>query len=139
MPDEGNQTQLEPKLAMPTQAPPVENAPAEEPPVEDVPAETPAEAPVDVDRSLGSPDEYVPAHVLDGGRDFRVEGNDVSGYIGVDPEYMTYANPGDKPHLTDQERFMFTDQFDHLEGNADHEVADEEVEAGETEGPAVSE
>jgi hypothetical protein len=34
------------------------------------------------------------------GRDFRVEGNDVDGYIGVSPEYRTYANPTDKPYLT---------------------------------------
>jgi hypothetical protein len=66
------------------------------------------------------------------GRDFRVEGNDVRDYVGVDPEYMTYANPGDAPMLTDTERFMYTSQYDHLEGNADEEVADEEVDESRT-------
>lgn len=28
---------------------------------------------------------------------FAVEGNDTSGYVGVSPEYMTYANETDKP------------------------------------------
>jgi hypothetical protein len=60
------------------------------------------------------------------GRDYRVEGNDVRDYIGVDPEYMTYANETDAPILTDTERFNYTDQYDHLEGNAD-EVTDEEI------------
>jgi hypothetical protein len=31
------------------------------------------------------------------GRDFAVEDNDTSGYVGVSPEYMTYANDTDKP------------------------------------------
>ena len=30
-------------------------------------------------------------------RDFRVEGNDTSGYIGTDPVYQTYANETDAP------------------------------------------
>lgn len=41
-----------------------------------------------------SPDEEV------AGRDFRVEGNDVSGYYGVDPVYATYANETDAPLRT---------------------------------------
>lgn len=82
--------------------------------------------------------EFVPQHVLDGGRDFRVEGNDVSGYIGVDPEYMTYSNPGEKPHLTDQERWDFTDQLSHLEGNMDDE-SDEEQQAESDQAPVVTE
>jgi hypothetical protein len=135
MPDEGSK--LEPRLAVPAPAP-EEDGDKELTAPEKVSSESDVsvEEPRDVDRSLGSPDEYVPAHVLDGGRDFRVEGNDVSGYIGVDPEYQTYANPGDKPYLTDTERFLYTDQYDHLEGNADAEI---EAEAGETEGPEVTE
>lgn len=73
------------------------------------------------DRGMGGTNEFVPDHVLDGGRDFRVEGNDASGFIGVDPEYQTYGNEYDKPILTDVERFNLTDQLDHLEGNADDE------------------
>jgi hypothetical protein len=59
------------------------------------------------------------------GRDYRVEGNDVRDYVGVDPEYMTYANPTEAPMLTDTERWDLTTQYDHLEGNADE---DEELD-----------
>jgi hypothetical protein len=81
--------------------------------------------------------EFVPQHVLDGGRDYRVlddDGNpqDVSGYLGVDPEYMTYASDTHKPYLTDAERYDFTNQYDHLEGNAEEEsvVAEESIQEG---------
>ena len=37
------------------------------------------------------------------GRDFRVDGNVVDGYIGVDPEYRTYASPTEKPLLSDED------------------------------------
>lgn len=63
----------------------------------------------------------VPDHVVEGGRDYRVEGNDVSGYLGVDVEYQTYANETEKPILTDTEKWDYTDQLDHLEGNMDEE------------------
>lgn len=58
------------------------------------------------------------------GRDYRVEGNDVRDYIGVDPEYMTYANATEAPGLTDVERFQYTSQYDHLEGNMDGDLPD---------------
>lgn len=32
------------------------------------------------------------------GRDFTGDGNDTSDYVGVSPEYMNYANEGDKPY-----------------------------------------
>jgi hypothetical protein len=32
------------------------------------------------------------------GRSFAVEGNDLSAYVGVDAEYMTYSNPTEAPH-----------------------------------------
>lgn len=60
----------------------------------------------------------------EGARDYRVEGNDVRDYIGVDPEYMTYANATEAPMLTDTERYDQTTQYDHLEGN----YADEELD-----------
>lgn len=34
---------------------------------------------------------------------YAVEGNDLSGYVGVSPEYATYANETEKPSLTDEE------------------------------------
>lgn len=43
-----------------------------------------------------NPDEELP------GRDLRVEGNDVSGYYGVDPVYATYANETEAPLRTEE-------------------------------------
>lgn len=57
---------------------------------------------------------------------------DVGDYIGVSPEYMNYANQYDKPILTDQERLQFTDQYDHLVGNAD----ETDLPVGEDDGSA---
>lgn len=57
----------------------------------------------------------------DNPRQFALPGNDVSGYLGVDPEYMTYANETEKPYLTPQEMWDYTDQLSHLEGNAEGE------------------
>lgn len=96
-------------------------------------------------------DENVPEHDREAdvvveepvieGRDYRVEGNDVGGYLGVSPEYMTYANDTEKPLLTDQEKWDYTNQLDHLEGNADEEVesekSDETEETGEPIDPEV--
>src|SRR6059058_127963 len=33
---------------------------------------------------------------------YAVEGNDTSGYVGVSPEYMTYANDTEKPLTADE-------------------------------------
>ncbi len=41
------------------------------------------------------------------GRDFRVEGNNVDGYVGVSPEYRTYANDTEKPYTTDEDVKIF--------------------------------
>lgn len=43
------------------------------------------------------------------GRDFRVEGNDVDGYIGVSPEYRTYASPTERPYITEDEVTILVD------------------------------
>lgn len=37
----------------------------------------------------------------DGARDYRVEGNDVSAYVGVDPIYQNYADETHKPSRAD--------------------------------------
>jgi len=58
---------------------------------------------------------------------------DVGDYIGVSPEYMNYANDYDKPILTDKERLQFTDQYDHLVGNADAEDLPADADADEAE------
>lgn len=44
-------------------------------------------------------------------RNFAVEGNDLSGYIGVDPEYMTYADDTHKPYSTDEEVYPPSEQL----------------------------
>lgn len=48
------------------------------------------------DRVLLTSDSYVPAEG-DEGRSFAVEGNDLSEYVGTNPEYMTYANETEAP------------------------------------------
>jgi hypothetical protein len=83
--------------------------------------------------------DYVPKYLRDdpNARDFRVEGNDVRDFIGVDPEYMNYADIGGKPLLTDADRLKHTDQYDHLIGNADddpellHHSVDEPAEGSD--------
>ena len=72
--------------------------------------------------------------VTPGPRSMVVPGNDLTGYIGVSPEYMNYANATEKPILTEAEAHLFTD------------LTDEEIEATRThesdfenEGPAVVE
>lgn len=62
----------------------------------------------------------VEEEVVIDGRDYRVEGNDISGYVGVDPEYMTYANETEKPLNTAEEQWDLG-LLDHLEGNMDGE------------------
>lgn len=75
------------------------------------------------------------------GRDYRVEGNDTRGYVGVDPEYQTYANETEKPLNTSQEEWDLG-LLDHLEGNmdetaeADGTETDEAAEAVEPVEPA---
>jgi hypothetical protein len=64
------------------------------------------------------------------GRDYRVQDNDTSQYVGVDPEYMTYANKTEQPLNTAEEQWDLG-LLDHLEGNMD------EVENTETEGSEV--
>lgn len=47
---------------------------------------------------LSTSDDYVaPEEPTNEGRDFRVEDNDVSGYVGTSPEYATYANDTEAP------------------------------------------
>lgn len=48
------------------------------------------------DRVLSTSDEYEPVEQGEA-RDYRVEGNNVDGYIGTSPEYATYANETEAP------------------------------------------
>lgn len=61
-------------------------------------------------------------------RAFAVEGNDLSGYVGVSPEYRTYANETDKPMLSDDEKAFMKERG---------LLTDEEL-AAENEGQTVS-
>jgi hypothetical protein len=66
-----------------------------------------------VDRATGeavdapqATDVYVPEPA----RVFAVEGNDVRGYIGVDAEYMTYADNSGAPLMTEQEEADYNER-----------------------------
>lgn len=66
------------------------------------------------------------------GRDFRVEGNDTSAYVGTSPEYMTYANETEQPHAGEgAEAELQKQQQDADEANAS------EVEEPELISPAA--
>lgn len=65
-------------------------------------------------------EEFAAAHP--GPRSFAVPGNDLTGYIGVAPEYMTYADPTHKPYLTEAEAYLYTDlSNEEILGNRDRE------------------
>lgn len=69
-----------------------------------------------------------------GPRDMTVPGNDLTGYIGVAPEYMNYATPAGKPYLTEEEAYRFTNlSDDQVLATRDREFEDE------NERPAVAE
>lgn len=54
-------------------------------------------------------------------RNFAVEGNDLSGYIGVSPEYMTYADETQMPYSTDEEVLSPAEQLMFEEDDEDDE------------------
>lgn len=59
--------------------------------------------------------------------------NDLSGYVGVDPEYRNYANESHRPYLTDEERAHMKahGQLTDMEALAAAEAANAEVEVDE--------
>lgn len=71
-------------------------------------------------------------------RSFAVPGNDLRGYIGVAPEYMTYANPNDKAIITEEEAYLYTDlPLDAVRDSQEREV-DEVLGVQENEAPAIA-
>lgn len=64
--------------------------------------------------------EVVAQAGLETGRSFAVQGNDISGYVGVSPEYRTYANEIDKPLMTETDY----EQLKELGIHTDQEMAD---------------
>lgn len=69
------------------------------------------------DRVLTTADSYE-ASADEGGRDFRVEGNETDGYVGVSPEYQTYANDTEAPLESDEDSAE-QKVFDHYIDNYD--------------------
>jgi hypothetical protein len=71
---------------------------------------------------------------------YRIPGQDTSGYLGVDSEYMNAANPGDQAILTDNERYLFLPadeegEDDELDGDVDED--DEELKGPDEVGEVV--
>ena len=64
------------------------------------------------DRVLSTSDNYEPPTDSGDGRDFRVEDNDISEYVGVSPEYATYANETEAPLASDEEDSAEQQVFD---------------------------
>lgn len=62
---------------------------------------------------------------------YRVAGNDVSGYLGVDNEYMNYADETQKPSLTEEEAFLFLPVPVEVAEDESDEDAEAEDEDGE--------
>lgn len=62
-------------------------------------------------------------------RNFAVEGNDLRGYIGVDPEYMTYADDTHKPYSTDEEVLPPSEQLMFEEEDESNEPKEEPKKA----------
>lgn len=51
---------------------------------------------------------------------YRLPGQDVSAYLGVDSEYMNAANPGDEARLSEAERYLFLPaDYDELDGDVE--------------------
>jgi hypothetical protein len=60
------------------------------------------------DQNKDERDDKVEAPVAPVPRVMVVPGNDLRGYIGVSPEYMNYADPTQKPYLTQDEARLYT-------------------------------
>lgn len=66
------------------------------------------------------------------GRDMRVEGNDISGYVGVDPVYQNYASDTEAPLPADEGAESKVFERVATEGDAVVQVSDELVSDEET-------
>lgn len=63
----------------------------------------------------------------DEGRSFTIPGNDTSGFVGVDPEYMNYASETDKPRLTkkDMRALVASGEFEFVDVQVPADKAEE--------------
>lgn len=72
-------------------------------------------------------------------RSFTVPGNDVTGYLGVAPEYMNYADPTNKPYMTETEAYLYTNLTnDQIEATRNRTMPDG-MELPKNEMPAIAE
>lgn len=64
-------------------------------------------------RELSTSDTFEAPEEDGSGRDFAVEDNELDGYVGTSPEYMTYANETEKPGVAeDGVEAQIFDEFD---------------------------
>lgn len=91
------------------------------------------------DRVLTTADVYEAPAGDEGGREFAVEGNDTDGYIGVSPEYRTYANETEAPVTGDdsperkvEEYFVETLNTEAVKPGAQASTSTESQKAGDT-------
>jgi len=85
-------------------------------------------------------DDDAPVEVAPAPRSYAVPGNDLTGYIGVAPEYMNYADPSHKPYLTEREAMLFTNLTDEdIEATRDDVRNAEDLGIQENERPTVAE
>ncbi len=75
--------------------------------------------------------------VVPGPRSFAVPGNDLTGYLGVSPEYMTYANPTDKPLMTEAEAWDYTHLTDEEIKAIQDRKPNKDLGVSEHEAPAI--
>lgn len=92
------------------------------------------------DRVLSTSDEYVGNDVEEETTRYAVEDNDLSNYVGVSPEYATYANETEAPLGSDDDDNPEAQVFEEfvasplpgtlkVKGNVEHEGAKEAAEA----------
>jgi hypothetical protein len=68
-----------------------------------------------------------------------VPGNDLRGYIGVSPEYMNYANETDKPIITEDEAYLYTDMDQEAVEATRQQPSGDGLEVADNWAPAVAE
>lgn len=86
------------------------------------------------DRVLSTSDSYEKPESGDG-RSYAVEGNDLTGYVGVSPEYATYSTDAQKPSWAeDSAETTIAEQFVEAVGDAALLYDEDESEDDESEG-----
>jgi hypothetical protein len=68
---------------------------------------------------------------VDDARNLAVEGNDLNGYIGVSPEYMSYADETHKPFSTPEEIIPTVEQLAFDDIQTDESISGDSSTEGE--------